>query len=641
VYTDRGVAAAEKDAAFQSFLALGHRLLPLVRNLPESALRRLGLDSAHPAFFSDWVCLLFHLAWHFPDHFAQGAVARCRLLVTDQGDRIVSEDKLQLYPVRATQDRFPGVIYSWPPRQLDLVTATEYAIDLLRCVLGSGETRTPADAVRNQFKALHEAFSETGQLLGSHACCGPFSDFEAKILRLDSSLHTPPATEWGRIPAQGALQIRFLSRNNAVKECCILHGAYVDTFLKLADQAGALLPKWPAEPYPALLEDAEHWQRRVQRRNELAGQSFRIVSESGEPPHGQVVPCTTLVDTFWWATAPSSLSQRLITDDRGNVERWIGFVIHVLKERQPDAVEIRIIREEQIGRCLPWNAILTLRDTNLFQASARALELAFRLNSVAAVGVPQGQPEPNCIVTPETAPQVPPLTPPKYVFAKTSNLLANRKGKYYLHFENECKKVDALRGLQMIEHLLKQPGIEADVLEIQKALAVDRPSRTISEDEALADTHGHEERNQFDRGHDSIAEAASRKEIEDTKATIHRLQEMSNEAEMRGDARRAKALDAQVEQGQTWIKAQERLQSEKSKKRGRGGSEKEKARNRLKNTLADALQTLKNEEMPKLAEHFEKQIVYESYTYKYNPMPPICWTFTIPSLVAEKLPPGS
>src|SRR5262245_28847606 len=34
VYTGRGVAAAGKDAAFQSFLALGHRLLPLVRNLP-------------------------------------------------------------------------------------------------------------------------------------------------------------------------------------------------------------------------------------------------------------------------------------------------------------------------------------------------------------------------------------------------------------------------------------------------------------------------------------------------------------------------------------------------------------------------------------------------------------------------------
>jgi hypothetical protein len=412
VYTDRGVAAAEKDAAFRSFLALGHRLLPLLRNLPESVLRRLGLDSSHPTTFSDWVCLLFHLAWHFPEHFAHGAVARCRLLVTDQNDIVVSEDMLQLSPVRATQDRFPGVIYSWFPPNLELVTATEYAIDLLRCVLTNGATRTPTDEVRNQFKALHEAFSETGQLLESHAGFGPFSDFEAKVIRLDSSLHTPPATEWAGIQAQGAPQVRFLSRNNAVKECCILHGAYVDTFLKLADQAGALLPEWPSEPYPALLEDAEHWQRRLQRRNELAGQSFWIVSETGKPLHEEAVPSSTLVDTFWWATTPSSLSHRLVTDHRGNVERWIGFLFHVLKEMQPDAVEIRIIPEEQIGRCLPWNAILTLRDTNLFQASARALELAFGSRVVAVVSDPTGQPEPNCIVTAETAPQALQLSPP-------------------------------------------------------------------------------------------------------------------------------------------------------------------------------------------------------------------------------------
>ena len=402
VYTDHGMAAAEKDAAVRSFHALGHRLLPLWRDLPDSALRRLGLHSSHSTSFSDWVCLLFHLAWHFPEHFARGAVARCRLLVTDQGDRVVPEDMLQLYPVGATQDRFPGVIYSWFPRKLDLVTATEWAIDLLRSILTSGATITPTDEVRNQFKTLHQAFSQTGQLLEAQAGFGPFSVFEAKILRLDSSVHTPPATEWAGIQAEGAPQVRFLSRNNVVKECGILHGPFVDTFLQLADRAGALLPEWPAEPYPALLEDAEHWQRRVQQRNELAGQSFWFMSETGEPPHGKAVPTTTLAEGFWWATSPSSSSHRLVTDHRGNVERWIGFLFHVLKEMQPAAVEIRIIPEGQAGRCRPWNAMLTLRDMNLFQASARALELVFGWRAVAVFSDPQGQPEPNCIVTPES-----------------------------------------------------------------------------------------------------------------------------------------------------------------------------------------------------------------------------------------------
>jgi hypothetical protein len=106
------------------------------------------------------------------------------------------------------------------------------------------------------------------------------------------------------------------------------------------------------------------------------------------------------------------LPQRLITDDRGNVERWIGFVFQVLKERQPEAVEMRIIPEEPTGRCLPWNAMLTLRDMNLFQASARALELAFGLGAATVLGEPTEPLEPNYIVAPETAPRVRHLSAP-------------------------------------------------------------------------------------------------------------------------------------------------------------------------------------------------------------------------------------
>lgn len=31
----------------------------------------------------------------------------------------------------------------------------------------------------------------------------------------------------------------------------------------------------------------------------------------------------------------------MVTDDRGNVERWLGFVFYVFKEYDPESVEIR------------------------------------------------------------------------------------------------------------------------------------------------------------------------------------------------------------------------------------------------------------------------------------------------------------
>jgi hypothetical protein len=249
VYTERGVATTDAENAFRAFDVLAKRMSALLGDLPESLLRRLGMDCPAAAPHSDWVWVLFRLGWHFPEVFARGAVRRYRLLVSEHGDFCAPEDWLQLYDCTLTQDRFPGLVYSQFPRQVDLVTATAWAIDLLRCALNGGGKSELTTAQRNQFGALHHAFSTVGEHVISLASVGPFSEFEAKVLRLDSSFQTRPAAEWAGVRAGGAKQeVYFVSRNDAVKECCILRGPWVEQFTDLADRAGALLPEWPAEP---------------------------------------------------------------------------------------------------------------------------------------------------------------------------------------------------------------------------------------------------------------------------------------------------------------------------------------------------------------------------------------------------------
>jgi hypothetical protein len=213
----------------------------------------------------------------------------------------------------------------------------------------------------------------------------------------------------------------------------------------------------------------------------------------------------------------------------------------------------------------------------------------------------------------------------RYVFAR-------QKNKYHLLFEGEEGEPRVLKGLQMAEFLLRHGGKAAGVLDIEAAMAVDRPLRTINEGEAIAsgEADGEPRWNVFTRGGGSPVDVVPEEQITEVESAVRVLQEQSHEAELRGDAKRAKELDSQVEQSQNWLNGQKQLRYQAARRCG-ADSRKEGARQRLKNAFTGALEYLRREGMPLLADHLQNQIQPDSYCYKYNPVEGVEWVFDEPS----------
>jgi hypothetical protein len=222
--------------------------------------------------------------------------------------------------------------------------------------------------------------------------------------------------------------------------------------------------------------------------------------------------------------------------------------------------------------------------------------------------------------TPEESPAPPPEGESLYIFAK--------RKKYHLRFADEKGKAPVSKGLEMIEFLLKQPNKEATVFDIEASLSEDRPVHTISETEAVAsiENDGRTLWNGFSRGGDDQVAPATREDIQRVEEELEILRRKSADADLQGDTRRAKELDNQIEVGEQWLKEQQRLQQGQIRHRPTT-SRLESARQRLKNAYSGALKKLRDEEMPRLAEHLDQQIKYESHTYKYIPIPGIDWVF--------------
>src|SRR5262245_46623664 len=177
-------------------------------------------------------------------------------------------------------------------------------------------------------------------------------DLTVQVLRLADSFRTPPATEWAGIErggdGWGVPKYYVLSHLDANRVVCALRGPGLETFQELANRAGALLPAWPAQPYPALLNDVGAFARYC------------------DP------------EQFPWATLAGDLWNRgMVTEHRGNVERWLGLVFGVLMAHRLEHLNLAT-RPEGMTDAIslePANAMLTLRGMDLFAASARAIEL--------------------------------------------------------------------------------------------------------------------------------------------------------------------------------------------------------------------------------------------------------------------------
>jgi hypothetical protein len=348
----------------------------LMKSIPLPALKRLGFSDTFGSPLDDWVRVLFHLAWNFPGRFAQGIVGRHRLLKLKWGDCQVQEEILQ-FERRDGQDVFSGVIFSRFPSELDLATATRYAIGLLRDVLRPTSPKHLTDELRAQFAKLHQEFTYAAAALAAGPPGLRESGLDVRVLGLASSFDTPPAVEWAGYRSSGSHQKRlFLSRLNAFKECCVIRGGCVDDFYQRADQGGAMLPVWANAPDDPLLHDAQSWLIRVKRRRELEDQQFVVGSPNGSAPHGVSIPTQEVVQEYWESTRPWPGQSCMVTDDRGNAERWLGFVFYMLKEYDPNAVEVQTFPAGRPCFGHDCNTMVSLRELDIYQASARAIVLA-------------------------------------------------------------------------------------------------------------------------------------------------------------------------------------------------------------------------------------------------------------------------
>jgi hypothetical protein len=179
----------------------------------------------------------------------------------------------------------------------------------------------------------------------------------------------------------------------------------------------------------------------------------------------------------------------------------------------------------------------------------------------------------------------------------------------------------------MVELLFKQPHKGAYILEIDAALAGDRPLRTISEAEALALSDDEGRNSGFTRAGGSDPIPATPERIADVKAAIEKLEKDSVQADLGGDMRKAKELDAQVAKLRGWLKEQERLAYLETTGRKEADSPQEKARQRLKNNFKNALEMLKDEGLPLFAAHLQDCIGYAGYHFIYKPPERVSWVF--------------
>jgi hypothetical protein len=130
---------------------------------------------------------------------------------------------------------------------------------------------------------------------------------------------------------------RVLSQFDARKECFVVGWPVHQQIFEFADKAGGMLPTWPEVPYLPLLEHAETWLKRVEKRREVAAQPW--VFEGTE----ETIPSCEVAERIWSDLRLGPGCHQWVTDQRGNIERWLGFVFHVLMESDPESIEIRLI----------------------------------------------------------------------------------------------------------------------------------------------------------------------------------------------------------------------------------------------------------------------------------------------------------
>ena len=340
---DPSLTEERKTAAFRTVEKTTDEPRRLLASLPDSIkAERLALPDfvrSHSAIptCSNWWRAVFHLAWHFPRPFL--TACRERILKGQFGGRH-EETFVQINGTGGRDDLLSGMIYSG--LKDDLCLSSEAAIAVVIDALKSIPATTGPKAPNRQVitSELQLRFRDLRSKFEQYTACPHPMETSMKLMKLADSFTTPPAATWA-YPWRGGCQAKpeiRLSRLDADQEVCEIQGPATNWFCGLAEEAGNALPDWIVDC--PIMFDMFH-------RNET-GFRARI---------GTVHPVM----------------------NRGSLERWIGFVFSVLKEREHEALSIRwMTNGGPLG-----HGLATLK-VDPFRASVLAIDL---------MGL--GQPVPN------------------------------------------------------------------------------------------------------------------------------------------------------------------------------------------------------------------------------------------------------
>jgi hypothetical protein len=226
--------------------------------------------------------------------------------------------------------------------------------------------------------------------------------------------------------------------------------------------------------------------------------------------------------------------------------------------------------------------------------------------------------------TPPTSTQDAIETPP---VPTPSNLFARLPGKrYQIRFAGKEETVPMLVGLRVAEHLLKQPGKPAHVLEINRALYEGNPRAAAIED-AFARSEEPKGLEGFTTDASRPPDACSEEDLQNAKEAVESLDEQATRAREGGEHDKADELEGSADKGRQWIKEQEALQGRKRRGQPDQSSQVEKVRLKLTNNFTNACEALRTQYgLSELADHLEEQID-RGTDFKYRRVPGVEWAF--------------
>lgn len=200
--------------------------------------------------------------------------------------------------------------------------------------------------------------------------------------------------------------------------------------------------------------------------------------------------------------------------------------------------------------------------------------------------------------------------------------------QYKVQFRDEEGVIKRLNGLQMFEHLMKQPGKRASSLDVNRVVTVaSSPRRYVKTDEiSRNETDG-------DAGlgystETTPKEPADNAAIAAVQGELQKHQRFLTEAQELQDDKREKKEEEAVRKLQSWLKEQAHLRRTWRSHQPASDSPSEKARKRWDRNRANAIKHLRATGFAKLAQHFEDHIKPHNNGWVYVPDPTIEWRFT-------------